>query len=167
MEEKTYNRIAKQIRSSRHGVSFVNWMDKVIVMATVLIYGAMILVQFIDGDYDLLYKIILVPAVGFLVVSACRYIYNQPRPYEVMDIDPIIVKDTKGKSFPSRHVYSIFVIAMTALQINMAFGILLLVVGFMLATLRVIGGVHYTRDVFAGAFLGIITGVIGYYIILR
>ena len=70
MEEKTYNKIAKQIRSSRHGVSFVNWMDKVIVMATVLIYGAMILLQFIDGDYDLLYKIILVPAVGFLVVSA-------------------------------------------------------------------------------------------------
>ena len=167
MEEKTYNRIAKHIRSSRYGVSVVNWLDKVIVLATVVIYGIMILLQFIYADYDLLYKIILVPAVGFLVVSACRYIYNQPRPYEIMNIDPIITKDTKGKSFPSRHVYSIFVIAMTAMQINMFFGILLLVVGFMLAILRVIGGVHFTRDVFAGAFLGVITGVIGYYILLR
>ena len=39
------------------------------------------------------------------------------------------------------------------------------VAGVFLALIRVIGGVHYIHDVIAGAFLGILIGFLGFYVI--
>ena len=58
---------------------------------------------------------IIVPLVGFVAVSVFRYIVNRPRPYEKFDMPPVIPKDTHGRSFPSRHVFSAFIIAFTVL----------------------------------------------------
>ena len=91
----------------------------------------------------LLPQAVLVPAVSFVVVTLFRKIVNEPRPYEKYDLPPVIDKDTGGKSFPSRHVFSVFVIAV----------------------IRVIGGVHTVWDVTAGAAVGILSGVIGYYML--
>ena len=41
-----------------------------------------------------------------------------------------------------------------------------LIAGIFLAIVRVIGGVHFISDVYAGAFLGIIAGWISNYIFL-
>ena len=54
---------------------------------------------------------IIAPLVGFIAVSVFRYIVNRPRPYEKFDMPPVIPKDTLGRSFPSRHVFSAFIIA--------------------------------------------------------
>ena len=48
-----------------------------------------------------------------MVVSVSRKIINEPRPYEKYGVPPVLDKDTSGKSFPSRHVFSVFVIAVT------------------------------------------------------
>lgn len=101
---------------------------------------------------------LLVPAVSFLLVSVFRNLYNAKRPYELLEIQPIIHKDKKGKSFPSRHVFSVFVIAMTFLWLCPPAGAVFLVVGVLLALCRVIGGVHFPRDVIAGALAGIAAG---------
>lgn len=58
---------------------------------------------------------IIAPLVGFIAVSVFRYIVNRPRPYEKFDMPPVIPKDTHGRSFPSRHVFSAFIIAFTVL----------------------------------------------------
>ena len=58
---------------------------------------------------------IIAPLVGFIAVSVFRYIVNRPRPYEKFDMPPVITKDTHGRSFPSRHVFSAFIIAFTVL----------------------------------------------------
>ncbi|MCR5143732.1 MAG: phosphatase PAP2 family protein [Lachnospiraceae bacterium] len=166
LSESSYNKIADAIRGTKYGVQLVNILDKAIVIITILIYGIILLMQLISASYAQLYKYILIPAAGFLVVSVFRYLYNQPRPYQELDINPILKKDTQGKSFPSRHVYSIFIIAMTALQYNVVLGILLLIFGTILAVVRVVGGAHFPRDVFAGGLLGVVTGLLGYYMIM-
>lgn len=113
----------------------------------------------------LLIKEILVPAVSFIVVSALRAVYNEPRPYETLSIDPLIHKETKGRSMPSRHIFSIFMIAMAWLAFVPWMGVVLLLAGCVLGVCRVIGGVHYPRDVIVGAALGIISGIVGFWMI--
>lgn len=122
-----------------------------------LAYPLLLLVLALQQD-GRFFRSLLVPAVSFAAL-------NFRRPYEVLDIDPIIHKDTKGKSMPSRHVFSIFVIAMTFLWIVPWLGVVLLALGAALACVRVIGGVHFPRDVLVGAAVGILAGVIGFYVI--
>lgn len=118
---------------------------------------------------DLLYKTILVPLGGFFGVSVLRVIVNRKRPYEVFGISPIIPKDTKGKSFPSRHVYSATILAVTFLAQGetcfVGIGVGMMIAAFVIATLRVISGVHYVSDVIAGFILALLTGWLGFVVI--
>lgn len=110
---------------------------------------------------------VLVPGISFVLVSVFRSKINAPRPYEMPGAQPpIIQKDAPGKSFPSRHVFSIFVIAVTVFWVWHVPGVLVGIAGAVLSWCRVAGGVHFPRDVIAGALIGIGCGVIGYYVIL-
>lgn len=108
----------------------------------------------------LFWRALLVPVLSFSAVSAARARMNAPRPYEQLDIRPLIVKNTRGRSFPSRHVFSAFVIAMGWLVWCRPVGIVLLVLSGVLAVVRVLGGVHWPRDVVAGAALGVAAGLL-------
>ena len=110
---------------------------------------------------------LLVPGISFVLVSIFRSWYDAPRPYEIPGAEPpLIKKDAQGKSFPSRHIFSIFVIAVTFFWVWPVPGILIGIAGVLLAWSRVAGGVHFPRDVIAGALIGVFSGVIGYYLIL-
>ena len=110
---------------------------------------------------------LLVPGISFVLVSIFRSWYDAPRPYEIPGAEPpLIKKDAPGKSFPSRHIFSIFVIAVTFFWVWPVPGILIGIAGVLLAWSRVAGGVHFPRDVVAGALIGVFSGVIGYYVIL-
>lgn len=108
------------------------------------------------------WKLLLIPGISFVLLSLVRKWINAPRPYEVLDIVPIINKDTKGSSFPSRHVFSAFIIAMTLYYISMPMGIFLMFLGTLLAIVRVLAGVHFPRDVIVGGIIGILTGIIAW-----
>lgn len=107
---------------------------------------------------------ILVPAVGFLLVTVLRAGINAPRPYEAMGIPAITPKDTKGKSFPSRHAACGAVIAVTALFTIPVLGWVLLVISLLIALSRVLAGVHYMKDVLVGWLLGAAVGLLGFLI---
>ena len=103
---------------------------------------------------------LLVPGISFVLVTAVRDRLDAPRPYEAWDIDPLIHKDTKGHSMPSRHVFSSTVIAMCALRLQVGFGIVMLLISAFLAAVRVLGGVHYPKDVAAGYAVGVLAGLL-------
>lgn len=100
-------------------------------------------------------RILLSSTLGFALETAIRAAIDAPRPYERLGIDPLIRKDTKGRSFPSRHVFSIYAIATCWLAVSLPMGLALMAAGVILAWTRVLGGVHTPRDVVAGALLGI------------
>lgn len=117
--------------------------------------------NFLSSDF---FAAFIVPFVCFVLLSLVRKTINAPRPYEVFETAPLITKDTKGKSFPSRHVFSIFVIA-TAFWFECPLpqiAICIFIHGIFLAILRVVSGVHFTKDVVAGALLGIIMATLGF-----
>lgn len=101
-----------------------------------------------------------VTAVGFVAVSFFRRRFNVPRPYECCAIAPLIARDGAGKSFPSRHAFSAFAIAASWFAASAPVAVVLLVAAVVLAVCRVLGGVHFPRDVVVGALIGSATGAL-------
>lgn len=110
-------------------------------------------------------KTLLIPAGVFLAVSLFRKWYNAPRPYEVYETAPFISKNKKGQSFPSRHCASAFIIAMAFLYTCLPAGVCFLILGTVIAAARVLGGVHFIKDVLAGAGFSILCGWLFFFLI--
>jgi membrane-associated phospholipid phosphatase len=110
----------------------------------------------------LLYRSLIVTGVSFVIVSLYRKLLSSPRPYEVYNFTPALKKDTKGKSFPSRHVFSIFIVAFTIGQVFPVICGILCLLGLILAVIRVIGGVHFIKDVVAGFAIAALISIICY-----
>ena len=106
---------------------------------------------------DHLLKLTLVPLGVFLFVTALRLIINGK--------PSVFHKTTKGKSFPSRHTASAFIIAMAFLSVNLRLGIFALVVAVMIEFSRILAGAHYVHDVVAGSLISIIAGWIFFFVI--
>lgn len=115
-------------------------------------------------NWERRWLVLAVSATGFLLLSMFRRWMNFPRPYEQFVVIPLFDRDSLGRSFPSRHVFSATLISMLVLPLSSWFGVLLLVLSAGLAVARVLGGVHYPRDVFAGYLLGILWGSLLYFI---
>ena len=72
---------------------------------------------------------------------------------------PLVPRNKRGESLPSRHVFSSTVIAMVYLYIHPAAGVCFLLVSLASAAVRVWGGVHYPSDVAAGFLAGVGSGL--------
>ena len=103
---------------------------------------------------------IMVPAFGFVLLTLVRKWINQPRPYETWGIVSLLDKDSSGNSMPSRHVFSATIISMACVHANLSVGLMLLVLSALLGLVRVLGGVHYPKDVLVGYACGLIWGIL-------
>lgn len=158
MKKETYLKIFQKIQSVSNGVVLIKVLGKILTYATAFIYFAAIIENLLAQQWKRAALFILVPAVSFMAVSVFRKCYNARRPYERYHFTPLLAKDTKGKSFPSRHVFSIFVIGSTLAWVYPAVGILICLMGCVLAVIRVVVGVHFPKDVIAGALVGMVCG---------
>ncbi len=132
---------------------------------TVLVYVSYIIlcIWALLTDRNKAARIIGVPAATYTLGSLARAMINARRPYEVLDIEPLVPKDTEGKSFPSRHVFSAGVIAMAFLFVSLPLGIIYTIVALVVAATRILTGVHWFRDVIAGIAVGFGAGIIGFF----
>lgn len=163
MYPEFYEQISAIYRKDPKSVRVLATLDKVLVAVVAASYVAMLVWLAVIGDARF-WTELLVPAVSFAAMSIARAAINAPRPYEAYAIDPLIKKDTKGKSFPGRHVFSAAVIACAFLNVNVAWGISGFTAMALIAYVRVVGGVHFPRDVIAGAALGALCGVVGFWL---
>lgn len=173
MQKTTYISVTDALRARpvlARGVSLAN---KVITDAVYVAYPCLLVwlayaaATGAAGAAGMLLRAALVPGISFALVTVLRKVINAPRPYEVFDAAPVIPKDTRGNSFPSRHAFSIFVIAMTfcaCCPLAWA-GPVMLVAGVLLAVIRVVSGVHFPCDVVVGALLGMLAGFVGLWIL--
>ena len=106
-------------------------------------------------------KAVAVTAIPFLLVSVMRCLINAKRPYELYDFYDVPPKNKRGHSFPGRHAFSAFLIATVAFPLVPWVSVALGGLGILLCIARVLLGVHFVRDVVAGALIGIASGVIG------
>ena len=161
MTKEQYIKITEPLRSNQERAKRVTSLNHMLTALVFCVYPLYLFMLFTDKN-PWLWRAILVPAVSFVGLSVVRKIINAPRPY---DMPPVLEKDTKGKSFPSRHVFSVFIIAMTIFYEHSGAGVLLGIIGLLLGIVRVLVGVHEPKDIIVGALAGIVCGIVGYYVI--
>ena len=163
MTKEKYIQITGPFRDDPHKARLLHRITKGLTYAVMGAYG-LLLGYDVWNQNPILARHLIVPMNAYVIVSVFRYVVNRKRPYERFDLPPVIVKNTKGKSFPSRHVFSAYMIAMTFLLATpwTLAGCALLLAAVFLSVLRVVSGVHYPSDVAAGALAGIVAGLVGY-----
>ena len=157
--EQRYEQWAAPLRGRPGVVRALNIVNHGIVVVFYAAYALLLGWACVSDPWRLV-PLVGVTAVGFVAVSFFRRRFNAPRPYECRAIAPLIARDGAGKSFPSRHTFSAFAIAASWFAASAPVAVVLLVAAGVLAVCRVLGGVHFPRDVVAGALIGSATGAL-------
>lgn len=134
------------------------WLPLVIFIA----YPIMLVCVWMFMSEKLL-KVLFVPAGVFVLVTALRKLINEQRPYEKYEVPSLFNKTTVGKSMPSRHTASAFIISMAVMYVRFDTGITFLLISALIGASRVFAGVHYVRDVLAGAGISIFCGIVFFF----
>lgn len=171
MKKEMYIKITQPFRENPDLAKGIHIANKVCTGAMYVAYPILLVYMYFYGEkissFFQFEKVLFVPAISFVLVSIFRKIINRPRPYETFEMPPVIKKETKGNSFPSRHVFSATIIALTFLLQSPFFvlGVIFLLLSFLLAIVRVLSGVHYISDVAAGIVVAVLAAMIGYLIL--
>lgn len=154
-----YNKLTDNLQNKPTAIRCLQAINSLLTKIMYLVYPLMLVYLFCTQSSRVT-AFILIPAISFVLVSFARKLLNSPRPYETWDITPLILKNTKGNSMPSRHVFSATIISMALLRLHIILGIFFLILSLAIAICRVLGGVHYPRDVIAGFLVGIASGLL-------
>ena len=98
------------------------------------------------------------------IIAAClKLTYHSPRPFTVLEHVRQLVVPTEPNSFPSGHSsssMSVVTVLVWCLRDNKILITLLIAFALLVAFSRVYVGVHYPFDVFVGALVGVVSGVV-------
>ena len=162
MTKDQLERVAEWFRAEPRRITALQCANTLCVgsAAAAFFYGVLVNPGLRDPKLTL--RLILTCGIPFVILSAARHGLDLPRPFEIYDMEPLLPRERPGRSFPSRHVFSICVIGTCFCFLTPWIGAALLALGAVLAAMRVISGVHFPRDVIVGAIFGILSGLIGF-----
>lgn len=164
IKKKQFIKTTTAIKNNKTLYNVIKFLYKFLPL--VLFLGYPIMVIYLVAVWDLRFiKVLTIPAVTFLAVTVMRILINRPRPYEKYSFTPVFPKDTKGKSFPSRHTASAFIISYAFLYICPVLGVISMVISAFLSLLRPVVGVHYVSDVLGGFLVSSLLGIVFFFII--
>ena len=159
--QEWYGHVAGKIKNKPFLLSLLRAFNRFMTVVMPIVYLTLLATTYLQegfGEQVLMY--VFVPASGFVILSLFRKKINAPRPYEVWEIVLLLDRDSPGQSMPSRHVFSATIISMACLHASLSVGVILLILSAILGLVRVLGGVHYPKDVVVGYIYGLVWGVI-------
>ncbi len=147
--------------------SYPKWLDRFMWLATQLgnMVTAFLLAFwfFLLGRRGLTFEIIIGTFTLWLLVETIKAIADRDRPFLALAETRVIGWRERGDSFPSGHTAQTFFMTTLlvlrfqfSLEVNVALYCVAALVGFT----RIYVGAHYPRDVFGGAVLGSIWGIL-------
>ena len=159
--QEWYDHIAGNIENRPFLLSLLRTFNRFMTVVMPMIYLTLLATTYLQQGLGKQVGIYLfIPASGFVILSFLRKKINTPRPYEEWDIKPLLDRDSPGQSMPSRHVFSATIISMACLHASLTMGMICLPLSAFLGLVRVLGGVHYPKDVVVGYICGLVCGVI-------
>ena len=159
--QEWYGHVAGNIENKPFILRLLRAFNRFMTIVMPMIYLTMLATTYLQqglGKQVLIY--VFIPASGFVILSLLRKKINAPRPYEVWEIVPLLDRDSPGQSMPSRYVFSTTTISMACLHASLTMGMICLILSAFLGLVRVLGGVHYPKDVVVGYMCGLVWGVI-------
>ena len=157
-------KLLKRVYSSKKIAVSLKIISHASVVLCVVSFAALLVYFYLREPLSAV-KLLCTAGVPYMLVSIARRIINAPRPYELYEFYEVKPKQKRGQSFPSRHVFSSCVVAALAGMVSIWFSIALFAVGISLAIARVLLGMHFIRDVLAGAVIGALSAIIGIIIV--
>ena len=159
--QEWYKHIAGKIENKPVFLRLLRVFNRLMTVVIPIVYLTLLVITYLqEGLGKQVCVYVFIPASGFVILSFLRKKINAPRPYEEWDIKPLLDRDSPGQSMPSRHVFSATIISMACLHASLSVGVILLVLSALLGLVRVLGGVHYPKDVVVGYICGLVWGVI-------
>ena len=159
--QEWYDHIAGKIKNKPFLLSLLRAFNRVDDSSHAYSYLILLVITYLqEGLGKQVWIYLFIPASGFVILSFLRKKINAPRPYEVWEIVPLLDRDSPGQSMPSRHVFSATIISMACLHASLTMGMICLTLSAFLGLVRVLGGVHYPKDVVVGYICGLVWGVI-------
>ncbi|MCI6018158.1 MAG: phosphatase PAP2 family protein [Clostridiales bacterium] len=166
MKKETYEKIIRYFEASKMRSLLLEGVAEILPLTMALIYGCLCFVLLINKN-PIVWRFAAVPAIVFIFVTAFRTVVDRKRPYAKLGFVPFLkYKEKKGKSFPSRHTASAFIIAFACFYFNAAAGIVMLFAAAAVAASRVLTGMHYISDVIAGIVISMAAAWLGYYVFI-
>ena len=159
--QEWYDHIAGNIGNKPFLLSLLRTFNRFMTVVMPMIYLTFLATTYLQQGLGTQVGIYLfIPASGFVILSFLRKKINAPRPYEEWTIKPLLDRDSPGQSMPSRHVFSATIISMACLHASLTMGMICLTLSAFLGLVRVLGGVHYPKDVVVGYICALVWGVI-------
>jgi len=159
--QEWYAHIAANIKNKPFLLSLLRTFNRFMTVVVPIVYLTLLTtIYFREGFGKQVLMYVFIPASGFVILSFLRKKINAPRPYEVWEIVPLLDRDSPGQSMPSRHVFSATIISMACLHASLTMGMICLTLSAFLGLVRVLGGVHFPKDVVVGYACGLVWGVI-------
>ena len=159
--QEWYDHIASKIENKPIFLRLLRTFNRFMTVVMPMIYLTLLATTYLQqglGKQVLIY--VFIPASGFVILSFLRKKINAPRPYEEWDIKPLLDRDSPGQSMPSRHVFSATIISMACMHASLPIGMICLTLSAFLGLVRVLGSVHYPKDVVVGYICALVWGVI-------
>ncbi len=159
--QEWYDHVAGKIENKPFLLSLLRTFNRFMTVVMPIVYLTLLATTYLQeglGKQVLIY--VFIPASGFVILSLLRKKINAPRPYEVWEIVPLLDRDSPGQSMPSRHVFSATIISMACLHASLTMGMICLILSALLGLVRVLGGVHFPKDVVVGYICGLVWGVL-------
>ncbi|MDK7203669.1 phosphatase PAP2 family protein [Streptococcus sp. UMB1203] len=159
--QEWYDHIAGKIKNKPFHLSLLRTFNRFMTVVMPIVYLTLLVATYFqEGLGKQVWIYLFIPASGFVILSLLRKKINAPRPYEVWEIVPLLDRDSPGQSMPSRHVFSATIISTACLHASLAVGVILLVFSALLGLVRVLGGVHFPKDVVVGYICALVWGVL-------
>lgn len=159
--QEWYDHMAANIKNKPFLLSLLRTFNRFMTVVMPMIYLTLLATTYLQQGFGKQVGIYLfIPASGFVMLSLLRKKINAPRPYEVWEIIPLLDRDSPGQSMPSRHVFSATIISIACLHASLTMGMICLTLSAFLGLVRVLGGVHFPKDVVVGYICGLVWGMI-------
>ena len=159
--QEWYDHIAGKIKNNPLFLRLLRAFNRFMTVVMPIVYLTLLATTYLqEGLGKQVWIYLFVPASGFVILTLLRKKINAPRPYEVWGIVPLLDRDSPGQSMPSRHVFSATIISMACLHASLSVGVILLVLSALLGLVRVLGGVHFPKDVVVGYICGLVWGAL-------
>ena len=144
------------------------WMDRLMWAATQIgnvgFVALLVVTAYVLGDKRFAIDLVLGSLTLWLLVTIIKAITDRARPFNLLRETRVIGWREAGLSFPSGHTTQIFFMATLAIshfQLSLVVALGLYAIAALVGFTRIYVGVHYPRDVIAGAILGLIWGGLG------
>lgn len=108
-------------------------------------------------------RAIIAFALALVLIKVAGMVHTDPRPFVVDPSLKPLFPHPADNGFPSDHTTMVVTVSLLVLAYRRWTAIVLLVVSALVGWARVASHVHHTEDIIAGAVIGIVAALVGYW----